>query len=177
MFSLVKGMLFHLFTFLLGLFVANLVEWLVHKYVLHGLGMKKGSFWSFHWHKHHRTARQNSNVDLDYNIKPGDEGFWNASGKEIFGLGLLFLPSLLACSVAPMFTVACALSAVLYFYVHRKSHLDVEWGKKWLRHHYDHHQGTNQNLNWCVTHPLWDIILKTRVRYDYDESGKVKKTL
>src|SRR5690349_15746488 len=50
----------------LGLAASNATEWLIHKYVLHGLGQKKGSFWSFHWHDHHKNVRRNDHVDPDY---------------------------------------------------------------------------------------------------------------
>ena len=42
----------------LGLLYANASEWLIHHYVLHGLGKKKRSFWSFHWGEHHRACAQ-----------------------------------------------------------------------------------------------------------------------
>ncbi len=31
--------------------------------------------------------------------------------------------------------------------------------------HYDHHMGKDQNSNWCVTHPLFDMVLGTRKEY------------
>ncbi len=31
----------------LGLLWANAGEWAIHKYVLHGLGRRKGTFWAF----------------------------------------------------------------------------------------------------------------------------------
>ena len=31
----------------IGLIAANASEWLIHKYVLHGPGKKKDSFWAF----------------------------------------------------------------------------------------------------------------------------------
>ena len=35
----------------LGLLYSNAGEWLLHKYLLHGLGRRKGTFWAFHWHE------------------------------------------------------------------------------------------------------------------------------
>ena len=52
--------------------------------------------------------------------------------------------------------------AVLYYFIHRKSHIDVEWGKKWLPWHYEHHMGKNQNANWGVTSPIFDYVFGTR---------------
>lgn len=145
----------------LGLLHANAVEWLTHKYVLHGLGKRKGSFFRFHWAQHHRIARRNAMYDKTY-----QEPFWNwkARGKEIagiVGLAVLHLPLF---KVAPFFTAAVVFSAGNYLHRHRKAHLDVEWGKKHMSHHYDHHMGANQDANWCVCYPWFDYVLGTRER-------------
>lgn len=47
--------------------------------------------------------------------------------------------------------------------MHRRSHLEPEWGKKAIPWHYDHHMNTNQDANWCVTRPWFDYIMGTRV--------------
>jgi len=49
--------------------------------------------------------------------------------------------------------------------VHRKAHLDTEWGKKNLPWHYDHHMGKNQNANWGVTTDWVDRLAGTRIKY------------
>ena len=68
----------------IGLAVANASEWFVHKYVLHGLGRRKESFWSFHWHEHHKNARRNAHVDADYRAPLF--GTWNGQSKEAVAL-------------------------------------------------------------------------------------------
>jgi hypothetical protein len=147
--------------FALGMLHANAVEWLTHKYVLHGLGKHKGSMWRFHWAQHHRIARKNGMYDKSY-----EEPFWrwSARGKEIagiLGLALLHLPLI---KVAPFFTVGVLFSSGNYLYRHRKCHLDIEWGKKHMPSHWDHHMGANQDANWCVSYPWLDYVLGTRVR-------------
>jgi len=144
-----------------GMLHANAVEWVVHKYVLHGLGRKKGSFFRFHWAQHHRIARKNGMHDKSY-----EQPFWvwNARGKEIggiLGLAVLHLPLV---KVAPWFTAAVVFSSFNYLYRHRKAHMDVEWGKKHMPHHYDHHMGENQDANWCVSYPWLDLLVGTRQR-------------
>jgi sterol desaturase/sphingolipid hydroxylase (fatty acid hydroxylase superfamily) len=147
--------------FALGLLHANAVEWLTHKYVLHGLGRKKGSMWRFHWAQHHRIARKNGMYDKSYEAPFWD---WKERGKEIagiLGLAVLHLPLV---KVSPSFTVGVILSSFNYLYRHRKCHLDVEWGKKHMPSHYDHHMGPNQDANWCVSYPWFDYVLGTRAR-------------
>lgn len=141
-----------------GLAAANVVEWVVHKYVLHDMGKKKGSFWSYHWHEHHRNSRKHDFYDDSYN-----QGFFSGSRlKEnvgIFGLALIQTPLIF---IAPWYVVTTWAYAVAYLWAHRKSHLDVEWGKKWLPWHYDHHMGKDQDQNWCVLFPWMDWVMRTR---------------
>ena len=146
----------------LGLAAANLTEWVVHKYVLHGLGQNKKSFWSFHWHTHHGNARKNGHLDSDYT---GSVFEWNGQGKEALALvagGVAMLPLL---PVAPLFTMTVAYSSWNYYRKHKRAHLDPEWARRNLPWHYDHHMGPNQHANWCVTKPWADIVLGTRERY------------
>jgi sterol desaturase/sphingolipid hydroxylase (fatty acid hydroxylase superfamily) len=146
----------------LGLLAANATEWVVHKHVLHGLGRNKKSFWSFHWHEHHRASRQNGFRDDDYE-KPVFG--LHAQGKEALALAAS------AVAVAPLFPVAPFLvgtlwySAANYYRAHKRSHLDPEWAREHLPWHYDHHMGPNQHANWCVTKPWFDLIMGTREVY------------
>lgn len=143
----------------LGLLYANAGEWLIHKYVLHGLGRKKRSFWSFHWHEHHRASRRNGMLDEHYHRSLLG---WNAQSKEALGLvgiGLSHLPLL---PVAPFFTATVIYSAARYYRIHKRAHLDPEWAKAHLPWHYDHHMAPDQDANWCVTHPFFDRVMGTR---------------
>lgn len=146
----------------LGLLGANATEWLVHKYVLHGLGRNRRSFWSFHWHEHHRSVRRNGHRDADYERSVFA---WNAQGKEALALaatGVCLLPLL---PVAPFFVGTLLTCGVNYYRVHRRSHLDPDWARAHLPWHYDHHMGPNQDANWCVTRPWFDHLMGTREPY------------
>lgn len=148
--------------FPLGVFYANAVEWVVHKYLLHGLGRKKGSFWSFHWREHHKNCRKYGMRDPDY-LKPLSD--WNARGKEAAGILLLCAAHLPLAGAAPYFTVGVFFSGLNYLRKHRKSHVDPEWAMKHMRWHVEHHLGKDQDKNWCVSQPWFDRILGTRVEY------------
>ncbi len=151
-----------------GIVYANAFEWVIHKHLLHGAGRNKKSFWSFHWHEHHKKARKNDMIDDQYNgtvLQSLLTGQWNAKTKEAVGLvaaSALHLPLL---PVAPFFTVTVWACAANYYRVHRKSHVDPAWAKEHLPWHVDHHMGKNQDANWCVTWPLTDWILGTREKY------------
>jgi hypothetical protein len=156
----------------LGLLYANAGEWLIHRFVLHGFGKKKTSFWSFHWGEHHRAARKHDFLDPDYERALFGR---HAQGKEalaVVGLMVAHAPLL---PVAPFFTATVWYSALNYLYTHKKAHLDPAWAKQHLKHHYDHHMGLDQDKNWCVTRPWFDQLLGTRVDYEYDARGRPKK--
>lgn len=144
----------------LGLLAANAGEWVIHKYILHGLGRRKSSFWSFHWHEHHRAARQHGMVDDAY-ARPLSG--WNAQTKEALALGLGALLHLPLFPVAPFFVGTVWFSMANYYRVHRRAHLDPAWAEAHLPWHVDHHLGKNPDANWCVTHPWFDRVMGTRV--------------
>jgi hypothetical protein len=145
----------------LGLLYSNAGEWFLHKYVLHGLGKKKGSFWSFHWREHHRASRRHGFVDPDYTRSLWG---WHAQSKEALALFALAVVHAPLVWVVPTFALTAMFSAYWYYRVHKRAHLDAAWAQKHLPWHIDHHLGPNQDCNWCVSWPWFDIIMGTRQR-------------
>ncbi len=147
--------------FPIGLLYCNAGEWFIHKYVLHGAerGKKKGTFWSFHFHEHHRNARKHDFHDPDYARSLFG---WHAQAKETLGVFMLAAVHLPLFPVFPYFTSAVVFSAANYYRIHKRAHLDPEWAKKHVPWHYDHHMGVNQDCNWGVTWPLFDHVFGTR---------------
>jgi hypothetical protein len=159
---------------MIGLLVAvvytNIFEWFAHKYLLHGMGKNKESFWSFHWHDHHRASRKGNMYDAQY---VRSLFTWSPQAKEalsVIGAVLLHLPLVF---VSPFFTAYVALHGIRYYFLHKRAHQDVEWCKQNMPWHYDHHMGRDQNANWCVLHPWFDHVMGTRKKYIYDATGKV----
>ena len=139
----------------------NLLEWGLHKYVLHGMGKDKKSNWASHWNQHHKKSRKNDNFDEDY-LK----GIFNESSRqEIVSLILLSMLHVVLFFIIPLFYITLLICAARYYYLHKKAHLDVEWCKKKLPWHYDHHMGKNQDANWGVTTDWVDKVFKTRIKY------------
>lgn len=146
----------------IALAAGNITEWLIHKHVLHGRGKKKGSFWSFHWHEHHRSARQNGHRDAAYE-RPLTA--WNPQSKEALGLVGMAAVAAPLFPVAPFFTATAWYCMARYYRVHKRAHLDPDWARAHLPWHVDHHMGPNQDANWCVTHPWFDELMGTREPY------------
>ena len=156
--------------FVTGLIAANAAEWYIHKYWLHEKAKQKDSFWRFHWAIHHKTVTQNEFYDPDYQKTILE--VWNPHSKEAASLlgGALAVAPLFP--LFPGFTLGVWTSVANYYRVHRKSHENPEWGYKNLPWHYDHHMGRDQDKNWCVTFPLWDYVMGTRVPYKGTETER-----
>jgi len=139
----------------------QLLEWVLHRYVLHGLGKNKKSMFSSHWHTHHKTSRKNDNFDKDYLRSI----FFESSRQEIIGLILLVLIHAPLLLYLPLFYFSLIILSIRYYIIHRRSHLDIKWCKEHLPWHYDHHLGKNQNVNWGVTTDWVDKLFKTKIKY------------
>jgi hypothetical protein len=144
----------------LGLVASNAGEWLIHKYILHGLGKNPKSFWSFHWHDHHRQARRHEMIDAQY-TRPGWTQ-WDAKTKEVAALIVGAVVQMPLFPVAPFFTATVWYRMWRYYQIHKRAHVEPAWAKEQLPWHYDHHMGKDQNANWCVTHPFFDHVMGTR---------------
>ena len=148
-------------TYLLTIFLAflygNIVEYVLHRYVLHGLGKKKSSPFNFHWHSHHKTCRKNDNYDAYYE-NPNSI----VASKEKLSLALLVLVHSPLYYVSPVFFITIAFYAVYYYKTHKRMHLDTQWGREHFPWHYDHHMGRDQDKNWGVTHQWVDKLVGTR---------------
>ena len=148
--------------FIAGLLYANAGEWFMHKYILHALGQQPHSFWAYHLQEHHAVCTQNGMIDPGYQSMTLTT--WNTQSKELVvlaGIVLLHAPLFM---LLPAFTGAVYGSLALYYYKHRKAHLDPEWAKRYLRWHYEHHLGENTCANWCITWPWFDYLMGTRVK-------------
>lgn len=134
-------------------FYSHIFEYIAHKHFLHNHKKFRFAFRN-HFAKHHRTSRKNGMYDEAYcSIL--------SSKFEVYSLvivSLVHLPVVFLFPAAYFTLVACLMT---YYVMHRKSHLDVEWGKKWLPWHYEHHMGLDQHKNWGVRLPIIDILLNT----------------
>ena len=150
-------MIFTSFQVLAGILAASFIEWTVHKHVLHELGKKKVSIFSFHWGVHHATARRNGFLDS------------TISAREAFGVLMLCVLAIPLWFLLPVMYYVMLTHAAIYYVVHTTIHRFPNFAKRWIPWHYDHHMGKDQNMNWCVVHPLADIIMGTRRKYEYPE--------
>lgn len=144
--------------FLLGIFIANIIEYSIHKYLFHGFGKKRDSIFAFHLREHHLIARRNDFVDR------------KVSAREWIGIPILILicsPLLIA--GAPVF-YGLTLYAVAFVVLHNIQHRNPEITKKYFWWHYNHHM-SNQNKSWAVVIPIMDVLtgsLEKPLTFDRD---------
>ena len=96
----------------------------------------------------------------------------HSQGKEAAALVAVSAALLPLAPVAPFFVGTLWYSALNYYKVHKRSHLDPEWARENLPWHYDHHMGPDQDANWCVTKPWFDDLMGTRKPYVGTEREK-----
>jgi len=137
-----------------GWIYGHAAEYLIHKHVLHNNKKLKKVF-KRHFGTHHKIARKNKMYDENYLTLSKE-----SSAFEVLGLSLLLLSHSPLLFIIPYFWLTLLYAALAYYYVHRKSHIDVEWGKKWLPWHYAHHMEKDQHQNWGVRLPIFDKLVK-----------------
>ena len=143
----------------LALFMFNAGEWAAHKYLLHDLGKNKKSPFAFHFHQHHQSVRKHGMYDPDYEGPPWSTVTQLGEAITLTAIGLAHLPLL---PIAPFYVGTTWWCLEHYRRVHKRAHIDPEWGRAHLPWHYDHHMGPNQDRNWCVVWPWFDNLVGTR---------------
>jgi len=169
MFDLIVG----LAQIFLGLLAENAGEWVFHRYVLHELGKRPNSLWSYHWSEHHRIARANKMFDPGYTEWPLR---WNTQGKEALFLVAIVIVHLPLMAILPLYVCGLYAGLILYYLRHRRSHVDPEWAETHLLWHYEHHLSPTVDANWCVTWPWFDWLMGTRIRPDRTRASSSGRT-
>ena len=57
--------------FFVGFIHGSLIEYLVHRYLFHGLGKKKDSIFAYHLRDHHLVSRRNDFIDNELDLQLG----------------------------------------------------------------------------------------------------------
>lgn len=125
-----------------------------------------------HFGGHHKISRNNKMRDPSY------EDILDRS--SLFEIGSIAIGLLLHLPIAFFFPYSYATLVIglcIYYIVHRKSHIDIAWAKKYLPWHYDHHMNSNQHANWGVRLPFVDWIFGTRVERTISRKEIIKKII
>lgn len=127
--------------FLLGLLTWSLVEYVLHRYLLHHL------YPGDHLSGHHKTP-------TDYTIGP--------SWLSVAGYFFAFL-GVVAVAGAWVFYLGVVVGFVFYAVMHRLCHhrLSDNWLLRKLRRNHNVHHFKDEDANFGVSSPLWDIVFGT----------------
>jgi len=133
-------------TFVLGVLYANVIEYIVHRYLFHGLGRKRNSIFAFHLREHHLIAKRNEFIDK------------KISNNEIIGIPLILAAHIPIIFFAPYFYIAASLYGIAFILVHNIIHRNPGIAQKYFWWHWNHHM-SNQNKSWAVVVPILDKII------------------
>ncbi len=128
----------------------HLLEYSIHRWVLHPFGKRKSNPLSFHWKGHHRHARSHHMLDG-----------W--SWREVAGVAAVVGIHLPTALISPWFAVGLVGSGVSYLYTHTRAHSKPNWALSKVPWHYAHHMGRVQDANWGVRSDWVDRLAGTRL--------------
>ena len=153
--------------FILAFLVSSFLEYIIHRYVLHNKLFPK--IFKYHFGRHHGQSRRLNGIDPDYFKFPKNlkDGLFEILG--IIFLNIIFIPFYFLDIWFFGFIISYSW---FYYFIHRYFHIYPDFFKKILPWHWDHHMGKNQNINWGITNPIFDLIFRTRV---YEERRHRKR--
>ena len=139
--------------FVLGFLYGSLLEYVIHDFLFHRMGRKKGSIFAYHLKGHHALARRNNFIDV------------TLSKVEYYGLVFLCLIHLPIIFINVGFWLGVTLYAIAFKVIHGLQHRYPDFTKKYMKWHWDHHM-KSANKNFGVVVPWMDYLFGTRKKYD-----------
>ena len=139
--------------FFVGFIHGSLIEYLVHRYLFHGLGKKKDSIFAYHLRDHHLVSRRNDFIDNKLSV------------HEAIGVVFLVALHVPAFFLSLYFFAGIAFYAFLFVALHNTMHKTPGLAKKYFWWHWNHHM-KNQNKSWNVVLPIFDLLTGTLQKKD-----------
>ena len=139
--------------FFVGFIHGSLIEYLVHRYLFHGLGKKKDSIFAYHLRDHHLVSRRNDFIDN------------KLSAHEAIGVVFLVALHVPAFFLSLYLFAGIAFYALLFVVLHNTMHKTPGLAKKYFWWHWNHHM-KNQNKSWNVVLPIFDLLTGTLQKKD-----------
>ena len=139
--------------FFVGFIHGSLIEYLVHRYLFHGLGKKKDSIFAYHLRDHHLVSRRNDFIDNKLSV------------HEAIGVVFLVALHVPAFFLSLYLFAGIAFYALLFVVLHNTMHKTPGLAKKYFWWHWNHHM-KNQNKSWNVVLPIFDLLTGTLQKKD-----------
>jgi sterol desaturase/sphingolipid hydroxylase (fatty acid hydroxylase superfamily) len=154
-----------LLTFLLGTCVWTLVEYKVHRYILHGRFPDGPGFFQ------HLLHKAFDHLHWEHHKRPWDGNHINGTIKDTLPF---VLPMALLAHLGPVWAAPALLAGILQAYVveewvHHSVHF-YSWSGLYFRyikrHHLYHHSPRGMAIAFGLTNGFWDIVYDTRIPAD-----------
>lgn len=144
----------NVFCFCVGVVWSTLLEWLLHRYVLHRVTK---TFKVKAHLEHHAVTIKHYGADPDYTMP-----LWKFpyKFKESWMLYIMALVHLPLAYLSTWLYVGNLFVVVWYFVTHFVSHRWPDLGWRWVPWHMEHHM-VSAKKNFGVTNPLWDWLFGT----------------
>lgn len=137
----------------------HVVEYCLHRFVLHNPKVLSGKPFKRHFSGHHGIVRKSGMTDPTYST-------WRKYFLLDFEPVVMIMIAIIHIPVALYFPAAYAVlawSAAVYFCLHAATHLFPSVFNKLTPWHMWHHLGKNQNVNYGVRLPIIDMLVGTYV--------------
>jgi sterol desaturase/sphingolipid hydroxylase (fatty acid hydroxylase superfamily) len=155
--------------YLAGLPVWTLVEYVSHRYILHGRFKKSKHRWKIHKHFAHKVLDP---LHWEHHERPFDGLHINGTIKDLLPLFAVAAP--LSFLLFPAFTASMLLAGVCQGYVteewvHHSVHYYNFRNRYWRhikKYHLYHHTSQGMERGFGITSAFWDGVFKTRFPED-----------
>jgi sterol desaturase/sphingolipid hydroxylase (fatty acid hydroxylase superfamily) len=139
-----------------------IVEYSIHRWAFHKKHLQYDSIFSFHLYEHHIIATKEAMDDHQYQSRSSSRSARRKENILLFIIAAVNAPFVF---LSPLFYLSFICSEISYFVIHKKSHTNSEWSRRYLSHHYDHHMGPDSYCNFGVQTDIIDRILGTRKKF------------
>lgn len=149
-------------SFLLGACVWTLIEYLVHRHILHGRFIDGPGIFQHFLHKYF------DHLHWEHHKRPWDGNHINGTIEDTIAFAA---PLALLSFLAPLWWMPVFLAGILQAYiveewVHHSVHFyqsDNRYFRYIKRHHLYHHSPKGMNIAFGLTNGFWDIAYDTRI--------------
>jgi cyclopropane-fatty-acyl-phospholipid synthase len=157
-----EGRLLALAFLTLGVGAWTALEYLVHRYVLHGRFPDGPGAFAHFCHKYF------DHLHIEHHRRPWDGNHVNGTIKDTLPFVALFalMASFFPLQTAPMFVAGLIQAYILEEWVHHSVHFCSFKGRYFQyikRHHLYHHSPKGSGVGYGLTNGFWDVVWRTRI--------------
>jgi len=146
----------------LGIVAWTSLEYVVHRYILHGRFPDGPSLWNHALHKYF------DHLHIEHHQRPWDGNHVNGTIRDTlpFALVLAVIGFFLPFHTAPVFLAGLLQAYIAEEWVHHSVHFCQFKGKYFQyikRHHLYHHSPKGAGVGYGLSSGIWDVVWQTRI--------------